>query len=375
MNTCQGSTCSGGCTSNQISTPPSAGAVPPGQTGAFSSIFAIPKMDCPAEENLIRMALAGTDAVTALEFDLAARRLTVTHSGEAERIEAKLSPLNLGATLIETAATKSAAGTLTRFSVPKMDCPSEENLIRMALADQPGIGTLSFDLSRRELSVIHTGPTEDIFGKLAPLNLGAELIDSVPQGDVPLVSPDPAGDASEARTLKLLLAINGTMFVFEMLVGLIAQSTGLIADSLDMFADAAVYGLALYAVGRAAGMKVRAAHIAGWLQMALALGALGEVLRRAVFGSEPQSSLMIGVGLIALVANALCLVLIARKRDRGVHMTASYIFSANDVIANLGVIVAGVLVAWTGSPYPDLVIGTIIGLVVLSGARRILMLK
>jgi Co/Zn/Cd efflux system component len=99
------------------------------------------------------------------------------------------------------------------------------------------------------------------------------------------------------------------------------------------------------------------------------------VLRRAVFGSEPQSSLMIGVGLIALVANMTCLVLIARKRDRGVHMTASYIFSANDVIANLGVVAAGLLVAWTGSPYPDLVIGSIIGLVVLSGARRILMLR
>jgi Co/Zn/Cd efflux system component len=190
-----------------------------------------------------------------------------------------------------------------------------------------------------------------------------------------LARPDPEGDASEARTLKVMLAINGTMFVFEMLVGLIAQSTGLIADSLDMFADAAVYGLALYAVGRAAGMKIRAAHFAGWLQMLLALGALGEVLRRAVFGSEPQSSLMIGVGLIALVANMTCLVLIARKRDRGVHMTASYIFSANDVIANLGVVAAGLLVAWTGSPYPDLVIGSIIGLVVLSGARRILMLR
>ena len=375
MNTCQRSACSGGCASNQINTPPSAGAVPPGRDGVSFSVFAIPKMDCPSEENLIRMALVGTDTVTALDFDLAARRLTVTHSGEAERIEAMLRPLNLGATLIETAATRLAAGTLTRFSIPKMDCPSEENLIRMALVDQAGIGTLSFDLRKHELSVIHMGPTEDILAKLAPLSLGAELIDSVPQGNVPLARPDPDGDASEARTLKLLLAINGTMFVFEMLVGLVAQSTGLIADSLDMFADAAVYGLALYAVGRAAGMKVRAAHIAGWLQMALALGALGEVLRRAVFGSEPQSSLMIGVGLIALVANVTCLVLIARKRDRGVHMTASYIFSANDVIANLGVIIAGALVAWTGSPYPDLVIGSVIGLVVLSGARRILILK
>ena len=128
-------------------------------------------------------------------------------------------------------------------------------------------------------------------------------------------------------------------------------------------------------MGRAAALKVKAAHIAGWLQVVLALGALAEVVRRAVTGSEPESTLMMGIGLVALVANVICLVLIAKKRDRGAHMTTSYIFSANDVIANAGVIVAGALVAWTGSSYPDLVIGTVIALVVLNGARRILNLR
>ncbi len=156
--------------------------------------------------------------------------------------------------------------------------------------------------------------------------------------------------------------------------GLIAQSGGLVAGSLDMFADAAVYGLALYAVGRAASLKTRAAHVAGWLQMALALGALGEVVRRTLIGSEPKSGLMMGVGALALAANVACLVLIAKKRDRGVHIKASNIFSANDVIANIGVIAAGALVAWTGSHYPDLVIGTVIGIIALNGARRILKL-
>ena len=175
--------------------------------------------------------------------------------------------------------------------------------------------------------------------------------------------------------MKILLGINAAMFVFEMAVGIAAQSTGLIADSLDMFADAAVYGLALYAVGRAASMKARAAHMAGWLQLVLALGALQEVIRRFFLGSEPESMLMGGVGLLALAANVTCLVLVARKRHLGAHMKASYIFSANDVIANLGVIAAGGLVALTGSRYPDLVIGAIIGLVVLNGARRILQLR
>ncbi|MCD1594441.1 sodium:proton antiporter, partial [Thalassospira xiamenensis] len=54
---------------------------------------------------------------------------------------------------------------------------------------------------------------------------------------------------------------------------------------------------------------------------------------------------------------------------------ASWIFSANDVVINLGVITAGVLVAWTGSNYPDLIIGTIAGVIVLNGAKRILAIK
>lgn len=165
------------------------------------------------------------------------------------------------------------------------------------------------------------------------------------------------------------------MFAFELALGLYAESTGLVAGSLDMSADAAVYGLALFAVGRAAKVKLKAARAAGWLQLALALGVIVEVVRRFLYGSEPLSALMMAVGFVALVANAACLVLVARKRDRGVHMRASYIFSANDVIANIGVIVAGTLVAWTGSAYPDLVVGAIIATVVLTGAWRILRLQ
>ena len=178
----------------------------------------------------------------------------------------------------------------------------------------------------------------------------------------------------EASTLRVLLAINAALFAVEIVAGWLAQSTGLLADSLDMLADAAVYGLALYAVGRPAALKLRAAHVSGWLQLALAFGAFAEVARRAAFGSEPQPGAMIGVSLVALAANVTCLVLVHRHRHRGAHMEASFIFSANDVLANLGVILAGALVAGTGSPAPDLVIGAAIAGLVLRGALRILRL-
>ena len=246
-------------------------------------------------------------------------------------------------------------------------------MIRLALQGLPSL-SLYFDLAQRRITVLHTVPVEALLERLEPLGLGVTLRDSETlQG--PAAPATSEGDAVESRVLGTLLAINAAMFVVELVLGLVAESTGLLADSLDMFADAAVYGMALYAVGRAAAMKLGAARLAGWLQAALALGALWEVGRRAVFGSEPVSALMMGVGALALVANAVCLVLVARHRDRGTHMKASYIFSANDVLANLGVIVAGALVAWTESHLPDLVIGGIIGVIVLDGARRILALR
>ena len=195
-----------------------------------------------------------------------------------------------------------------------MDCPSEENMIKMALQGVDGVLSLSFDLGRRRLTALHSGPPAELLQRLEPLGLGAMLVESVSSSssddDDGIEAPD---NEAEARLLKLLLSINALMFVFEIVVGFWAQSTGLIADSLDMFADAAVYGLSLYAVGRSAVLKTRAAHMAGWLQLGLALLALAEVVRRFVFGSEPVSGLMMGMGLVALIANATCLVLIAKR--------------------------------------------------------------
>lgn len=261
----------------------------------------------------------------------------------------------------------------TVFSVPKMDCPSEENLIRMALADVPGTKSLDFDLQNRQLTVLHEAAPSALLGRLERLQLGA-VQRSTEAAEIGAEALPEHGDRHEARTLRIVLAVNALMFVLEMGIGLAVQSTGLVADSLDMFADAAVYGLALYAVGRSAGLKKTAAHVAGWLQVALAVGALLEVARRFALGSEPEPAWMMGVGVVALAANATCLVLVARQRDRGVHMKGSYIFSATDVVANVGVVVAGGLVAWTGSRYPDLVIGTAISAVVLMGGVRILRL-
>jgi len=179
-------------------------------------------------------------------------------------------------------------------------------------------------------------------------------------------------DKEQKGVLISLLSINAFMFVFEISLGLYAQSTGLIADSIDMFADAIVYGIGLYTIGKSIQHKAKAALLSGWFQGALGLMILVDVLRRVFIGSEPISILIIAVGIIALMANIYCLRLIEKHKDGEVHMRASWIFSKNDVIANMGVILGGLLVWMLDSRWPDLVIGSLIALVIFNGARHII---
>lgn len=265
---------------------------------------------------------------------------------------------------------------VSSFVVSKMDCPAEERLIRLSLSGFSQIREISFDLPNRKLVVLHDGEIESISNKLITLGIGASLQETkvADRQTIESIGSPVISTTEQSGALRWLLVINALLFGIEMTTGLLAQSTGLIAESLDNFADAAVYGLALCAVGHSAKRQVRAAHVAGVLQLILAVGVLIEVIRRFVFGSEPESMMMMVVAFVALIANTCCLWLISRHKDGGAHMKASWIFSANDVVINFGVIAAGALVAWTGSNYPDLIIGTIAGCIVLHGARRILAL-
>jgi cation diffusion facilitator family transporter len=179
-------------------------------------------------------------------------------------------------------------------------------------------------------------------------------------------------DWSQKRILLVLLGINAAMFVAEFIVGVLAESTGVIADSADMLADALVYGIALYAVGRCSTIKTRAAFFSGVFQILIASGIFFDIVRRTVFGSDPATLPMFAVSCVALIANVYCLSIISKHKKGEVHMRASYIFSKNDVLANSGVILASILICLTGSRWPDLGIGVIITILVLRGGIHIL---
>jgi Co/Zn/Cd efflux system component len=179
----------------------------------------------------------------------------------------------------------------------------------------------------------------------------------------------------QKKVLWAVLAINFVFFIGEMTAGLFSGSMGLVADSLDMLADSLVYALALIAVGGSVLLQKRIASFAGYFQVTLAVIGFIEVIRRFV-GLEqmPDFKMMVFVSLLALIANAFCLYLLQKNKSSEAHIQASMIFTSNDIIINIGVIFAAILVKWTNSPIPDLFVGTIVFFIVARGAQRILKL-
>lgn len=254
-----------------------------------------------------------------------------------------------------------------------MDCAADERLVRLALEGQHTVRGMDADLAARTVDVFHEGPPDSVLGLLRPLKLGAQIVNTSAVDD-DVAERLPHDTTADTRTLWLAFAINAAMFLGESIAGVIADSSALIADSLDMCADAAVYGIALYGAGQAVAGQRRAARLSGWMQLALGSGAACEVTRRVLVGSEPEATFMMGVAVVALAANATTMWLLAGHRGGGAHMQASWIFTTNDVLANVGVIIGGILVWTTGSPVPDLIVGGAIAAVVVTGAVRILRL-
>lgn len=260
----------------------------------------------------------------------------------------------------------------SKFTIPKMDCPCEENLIRLKLDGEQWVVSLDFDLAKRTLTIIHNGDVAPIEKQLEELKLGSKLISSsLCEQSIPTEE-----SSVQRSVLWWVLIINFVFFIIEVSTGIISNSIGLVADSLDMLADAFVYGMSLMVVGATVFRKKRVAQLSGYLQILLALWGLIEVTKR-FFGFEtpPDFLIMIIISSIALVANSTCLWLLQRTKSKEAHIQASVIFSANDVIINLGVIFAGVLVWWLNSGIPDLIIGIIVFLIVIRGAIRILKLS
>jgi Co/Zn/Cd efflux system component len=163
--------------------------------------------------------------------------------------------------------------------------------------------------------------------------------------------------ARQRRTLSIVLTVNLAMFAVELVAGLVAHSTALLADSADMLGDAVVYGFSLYVVGRAPIWLSRAALLKGLIMAGFGLAVLLEVGAKLARGLAPDPEIMWSVALAALAANAVALALLWRHRSDDINMGSAWLCSRNDVAANAGVLAAAVVVGLSGSAWPDIVVG------------------
>jgi Co/Zn/Cd efflux system component len=171
--------------------------------------------------------------------------------------------------------------------------------------------------------------------------------------------------------LQIVLAINVAMFALELGAGVLARSSALIADSVDMLGDAWVYVLSLVALYRGPRWRAGAALAKGLTIAVFGIGVITEVGLKIRDGVMPLAPLMVGFGVLALAANLTCLALLYRYRAHDVNMSSAFECSRNDVIANVGVLLAAAGVWWWDSAWPDIAVGLTIAALFLRSSVRV----
>jgi Co/Zn/Cd efflux system component len=164
----------------------------------------------------------------------------------------------------------------------------------------------------------------------------------------------------QRSVFRTVLWINVFMFILEAVAGILSYSTALLADSVDMLGDAIVYGFSLYVVDQGSVWQARAAMLKGIIMAAFGVGVLAQVGFKIVHGLVPSAEVMGVVGIMALAANLFCLRLLWQRRGDDINMRSAWVCSRNDVIGNVGVLVAAIAVRFTTSLWPDVVIGLLI---------------
>lgn len=178
--------------------------------------------------------------------------------------------------------------------------------------------------------------------------------------------------AKQRSVLRQVLLWNFALFAGLGVAGWVADSSALLANAIDNGSDAAVYLLSYLAIDRRPAWKRGAATLSGVMLLLFAAAVLADVVRRWFYGAEPLGPAMMVLALVAATINLWCLVLLRRIRSTDVNMKAAETFSFNDFVSNGGVLVAGGLVLWLGSPWPDLAAGALIAIVAAKGGIEIL---
>lgn len=178
-------------------------------------------------------------------------------------------------------------------------------------------------------------------------------------------------DARYRRVLWVALALNGGMFLTEIVAGLAAGSASLQADAVDFLSDAANYEISLSVIGLALVWRSRAALVKGVSMGLLGLWVAGNTIWHAVTGTLPQAEVMGVVGVLALLVNGGVALLLYRYRGGNSNMRSVWICSRNDALGNVAVMLAAAGVFGTGTGWPDIIVASVMAALSLWGAVQI----
>lgn len=173
------------------------------------------------------------------------------------------------------------------------------------------------------------------------------------------------------RALAAVIAINVLAFGVVAIGSWWANSASLAANTLDFAADAATYGLSLWAIGQSVRVRTSAALVKGASLGLMAAGILGLAVYRAITGVQPDGGAISGLGLFGAAANLLAAFLLMRYRDGDANVRSVWLCTRNDLIQCLAVVATGVAVSLTHSRWPDLVVGVLLSAVFLRSAWQI----
>lgn len=257
--------------------------------------------------------------------------------------------------------------TETQYRVTGMDCQSCVEKIEHAARKVPGVQGVKVSLVAESMTVQVADPNAVLPQLEEAVSALGYRLDRISGEAAPRhVTP------SYRRALWIVVALNGGYGILEIVAGFFARSQALKADALDFLGDGSITLMGLVALNWSMAWRAKSALIQGTFLGVLGLGVLAATLRRFLVGGEPEAEIMGVFGGIALAVNVIAALVLIPHRTGDANVRAVWLFSRNDAIGNMAVVIAAGLVAWSGTPWPDLVVALVIAGLFIHAALSII---